>query len=246
MIADEIKTQQTDPVETIPEFSPIYKITIDPVTQKEKPSKKKMGEISNRLILQTGLTIPDLCKYLSEPYSYSWSGGLFNGTRSNDNWFEQSVFALDFDKGNITLEEAIDRLISMGIRPQFYYTTLSSSPDLLKFRIVMAVDRPVVNIAERTYVNDWLLYLFPEADKKCRDASRYFLGGRNGVILDVIPNNTEKFISRLGTNVIARDNGNTRKIVGLSPLTSDSIFEEKQQLLYNIYRKYIFKSIYCE
>ena len=75
-----------------------YEITIDPRKWNHKPTKKEAATITRNLIVQTGLTINHFAHIVTPPYSLTWSGGLFTGTRSNINWLRQSVFALDFDR----------------------------------------------------------------------------------------------------------------------------------------------------
>ncbi len=156
-----------------------YTITIDPTPQQHKPSKEEIGVISNNLKLVTGLTLNEFINYTSHPYSYTWFGGTFSGNISNINWSQQSVFALDFDQGNIDLPDALYKLNTLEIFPQVWYDTLSSSDTLRKFRIVIFLDEPVTKIEQRNLIADGLLALFPQADQSCKNPCRFFFGGKS-------------------------------------------------------------------
>ncbi|MBN8838454.1 MAG: hypothetical protein J0I09_14420 [Sphingobacteriia bacterium] len=214
-----------------------YTITIDPTSQQHKPTKKQMGKITNHLNLVTGLTINEFATYSTTPYSYSWSGGLFNGKICNANWYQQSVFALDFDKGLITIDDALKRLNELEIFPQLWYSTFSDSPRLRKFRIIFFVDEAVENEAVRELISTSLLRLFPEADKQCKNACRIFLGGKEAHVLNQQPIQLKRLVDILCINIIAKDSGKTRKIpANFSIYKSSTNSVSKQALLYNNYR----------
>ena len=124
-----------------------YYITIDPTSQYTKPPKDiiTIGKISNSLNLVTGLTVNEVAKYLTHPYCYTWSGGIFNGNICNENWTEQSVIGLDFDnkKLKIDIESVIERFHSLEIYPQLWYSSLSYSDELRKFRVLIFLDEKI-------------------------------------------------------------------------------------------------------
>jgi len=212
-----------------------YTITIDPTPQEHKPTKKQMGVITNHLNLVTGLTINEFATYSSPPYSYSWSGGLFNGKISNANWYQQSVFALDFDKGLISIDDALKRLNQLEIFPQLWYSTFSDSPALRKFRIIFFLEEPVQDPSIHKLIATSLLGLFPEADKQCKNACRIFLGGKEAHVINQQPIQLKRLVDILSIELIAKDGGRTRKINN-ALLQSSMKTGTKQALLYNMYR----------
>jgi len=113
-----------------------YQITIDPHSQFVKPSKPEMGRISNNITLSTGVTINEFASLISYPNCFTWFGGSLNGKICGENWAAQNVVSLDFDKGLVTVDEVIERLRTEELMTQFWYSTLSDSPELRKFRIV--------------------------------------------------------------------------------------------------------------
>jgi hypothetical protein len=191
-----------------------YTITLDPTPQHTKPKKDKrtMGTISNRINLATGLTINEFATYVSQPYGYTWFGGTLNGSICNEAWNGQSVFAIDFDKGKISVDDAIKRLEKVELDPQLWYTSLSSYEELHKFRIVLFVEEPVRELGHRNRIVNGLLALFPEADKKCKNAGRFFFGGRESNILSQRPIPTQKLLDISSIVSIVKDHGKTRKI----------------------------------
>lgn len=215
-----------------------FNITIDPTSQFTKPPKddNSIGKISNSISLVTGVTIDNFQSLTSRPKSYTWFGGLFDNNLSNENWKEQSVFAIDFDKGNILVEDALKRLHEKSIYPQLYYTTLSSSEELLKFRIVLFIDVPIKIEQHRKNIIDGLLRLFPEADKTCRNACRFFFGGIDSFILHYEPISTQKLLDAMCIELITKDNDRPRGLY--SGDTENCQLGEKRALPYNIYEKY--------
>ena len=75
------------------------------------------------------------------------------------------------------------RLKEIGIVPQIWYTTFSDSPELRKFRVVIFLDTPITDIRIHKLIHESLFSLFPEVDNVCKDASRYFFGGKNCTIV---------------------------------------------------------------
>jgi hypothetical protein len=218
-----------------------YTLTIDPTPQHHKPSKKQMGTITKSLTLATGLTINEFATYTTQPYGYSWAGGLFNSNICNTNWVQQSVFALDFDKGLITTDQVLDRLQKIEINPQLWYSTFSDSTDLRKFRVVLFIDTPVKDEEIRKLIVTSLLSLFPEADKSCKNAGRIFLGGKESHVISDQPISLTRLVDILSIELIAGDSGKTRKLPTTLFSTSTKTVPECT-FLYNKYRSIHFQT----
>lgn len=222
-----------------------YTITIDPTPQQTKPSKNKIGEISNNLLTVTGLTINEVATYVDQPYGYTWSGGIFNGNPTNKNWKSQSVFGLDFDNKTlkITPEAVIQRFEEYKITPQLWYRTFSSTSDLLKFRVLLFMDHEISNSGIHNIITNGLKQMFPEADPACFNKARIFFGGKNPEVIHHQPIDTLKLFENLSILQISKDNGRTRSIskplLGCSGGCEDfqQYFGEKQTFLYNNYRR---------
>lgn len=200
-----------------------YTITIDPTVQTNKPSGAEVGKISKSLTMVTGLTITDIARIISQPYSYTWSPAVFNSSRSNSTWREQEVFALDFDSG-ITPEEVINRLKEFDIIPNLIYFTFGDSPERRKFRLVIFIDTIINELEVKQDIQKGLLKLFPEADKSCCDTARMFFGGTISEVLNEEPIPFNKILDFISIVQFSGVHNSNKKI------------REKRLLLYYIYR----------
>jgi hypothetical protein len=212
-----------------------YEITMDPRTWRTKPSENEKITITRYLTIQTGITISQFSQLVSSPGSHTWSGGLFNGLRSNNTWEKQSVFALDFDDGKITIDEVYSRLKDIGIVPQVWYSTFSDSAEHRKFRVVLFLDTPVTDIRIHKLIHESLFSLFPEVDNVCKDASRYFFGGRECTIVHEAPLSASAFIDALTIQIYSKDSRSFRKIPLKSSYYTGLNSAQKPTSLYNIY-----------
>ena len=126
-----------------------YQLTINPTPLKSKPLKSdnSIGIIYNNLNLVTGVTVNEINSFVQQPYSYTWSGGIFNGPVLNNTWESQSVIGLDFDNKETIIypEDVIKRLENYSITPQVWYRTFSSTDHLLKFRMMLLLDNKIID-----------------------------------------------------------------------------------------------------
>lgn len=212
-----------------------YEVTIDPRKWNHKPTKEEAKTITKNLIIQTGLTINHFSQIVSPPLSFTWSGGLFNGTRSNNNWNQQSVFALDFDKGTLTIEEIYSKLKDIGVIPQLWYTSFSDSQSLRKFRVVIFLDTPITDKRIHGLIYASLFSLFPDVDKDCKDPSRNFFGGKECTVVHTNPISTSTFIDALTIQLYSSDSKSFRKVPLDSSYYSGLNSAQKPTFLYNIY-----------
>lgn len=213
-----------------------YQITIDPRPRTSKPNDEEKESITSHLTVQTGITISQFAELVSPPYSLTWSPGIFNGTRSNSNWTEQSTYSLDFDKGTISVDEVYSRLKEFGVVPQLWYYTFSDSPALRKFRVVIFLDTPVTDRAINKLILLSLLSLFPEADQSCKDESRFYFGGRESQVVHTEPISSSLLIDALSIQMYTSDSNSFRK-VPMGPIQNYiTKSAENPAFLYNIYR----------
>lgn len=223
-----------------------YYITIDPTPQKTKPPKtrKAVGTISNNLNLVTGLTINEVAKIVDQPYSYTWSGGIFDGSPAVINWQRQSVIGLDFDnkKLKINPDVVFTRFEEIQIIPQLWYRTFNSTDDLIKFRVLLFLNSEIEDSEIQNTLFAGLKTMFPEADSQCFSLARFFYGGTSPEILTYLPVDAVKLFEQVSINKITRDKGRTRSIS--TPFQGCSFFVgelekengEKKTFLYNKYR----------
>ena len=188
-----------------------HKILLDKVKYSNKPDKKEIGGINNRIIKNpVEITLEELSKLVTQPNGQTWMPGYIQGKRSNANWKYQSLFALDFDSG-ITFLEVLTRLKEFGIDCNFAYTTFSNSDKFPKFRVIFQLNAVIIDKSIRDKIQLALMELFPEVDKSCKDASRIFFGGK-----EIIYKNYEYYLDLntllMGATTYATKNTNTKHL----------------------------------
>lgn len=184
-------------------------------------------------------------------------GKLENGYRS-DCCVEQQVFALDFDSG-ITLQTVKERCEAYSLSETIIYHTLSHRDHgNERFRVLFITEQPVQDSFVIKAIICMLLWIFPEADKACKDLARIFLGGRELVFYNEDARVSlvyllDAFRKSLGRNGHYRRNAESfARDTGVMlwkeiPMVMhkheiDGIFGEKRAVDFNIYRAYALNS----
>lgn len=221
-----------------------HQITIDPTPVPSKPPQEIRGKIQSQVINVVDVTIDEFSQLVTPPYSFTWSGGIFNGKPKTENWISQSVFGLDFDRGEISVQAVYDRLIEYGITPQLWYETFSSSDSLIKFRVILFLDEPISNLKLRQFITKELLKLFPEADQSCSDAARYYFGGINSTITSHTPTPTTLINDMAGIISCVSNSKRLRKVPIQDINEHNELFAPKRAYLYDIYRNNHFGANY--
>ena len=108
---------------------------------KEKPQGKQCGWVQKSLT-ETDITIEELADALC--HGASFKPGVLQGGMKADNWTQQQLFGLDFDNG-MCIEEAYNKVISLGIVPCFMYTTFSHKEEHHKFRMIFCNDTVITD-----------------------------------------------------------------------------------------------------
>ena len=215
-----------------------YPITIDPTPLKEKPEWSIRSHINRRLNKNINVTIDQLSNLVAPPNSFTWSPGIFNGTPSNDNWSSQSIFALDFDDGELSIKEVYNRLHLYEIKLQLWYETFSSCETLFKFRVVLFLDYPVTNPKIHKLISLGLLKLFPEADQSCKDQARYYFGGSAATVTSYSPISLSNLIFITSTTLCAGDSMRNRSLPIMEINSTIVETAPKWELLYYNYKNY--------
>lgn len=110
-----------------------------------------------------------------------WSPGIFqNGIRNNANLDQISLLVLDFDAG-MALAEAL-----IAFKDYKHIIGTSKSHGIEKggvvadrFRVALAIDKPVINDSEFKAVWFAAFAKWPAADRACKDAARFFFPCKN-------------------------------------------------------------------
>lgn len=103
--------------------------------------------------------------------NYCWSPVEYSGgLRRKANFVKANWLALDFDNGEMSIEDAINTFCDMIC---IIGTTKSHSPDLHRFRVILRMERPCTNYLEYEYNLKKITSLYP-CDPAPKDAARFF------------------------------------------------------------------------
>lgn len=146
---------------------------------KEKPQGKQCGWVQKSLT-QVNITIENLADALV--HGASFKPGVLAGGNKAENWVEQQLFGLDFDDG-IRIEEAYNKVISLGITPCFMYTTFSHKEEHHKFRMIFCNDTVITDGNIRDRLQATLMGVIGGIDEVCFNRDRLFFGGKGQIAL---------------------------------------------------------------
>ena len=146
---------------------------------KEKPQGKQCGWAQKNLT-QVNIEIENLADALVHGASFK-PGVLVNGNKA-ENWYQQQLFGLDFDNG-LQIEEAYNKVISLGITPCFMYTTFSHKEDHHKFRMIFCNDTVITDGSIRDRLQATLMGVIGGIDEVCFNRDRLFFGGKGQIVL---------------------------------------------------------------
>ena len=145
----------------------------------EKPQGKQCGWVQKSLT-QADITIENLADALVNGASFK--PGVLVGGNKAENWNQQQLFGLDFDDG-IQIEEAYNKVISLGIIPCFMYTTFSHKEEHHKFRMIFCNDTVITDGNIRDRLQATLMGVIGGIDEVCFNRDRLFFGGKGQVVL---------------------------------------------------------------
>lgn len=146
---------------------------------KDKPQGKQCGWVQKSLT-QVNITIENLADALV--HGASFKPGVLAGGNKAENWIEQQLFGLDFDDG-IRIEEAYNKVISLGITPCFMYTTFTHKEEHHKFRMIFCNDTVITDGNIRDKLQATLMGTIGGIDEVCFNRDRLFFGGKGQTVL---------------------------------------------------------------
>lgn len=146
---------------------------------KEKPQGKQCGWVQKGLT-ETDITIEELADALC--HGASFKPGVLQGGMKADNWVQQQLFGLDFDNG-MCIDEAYNKVISLGIVPCFMYTTFSHKEEHHKFRMIFCNDTVITDGSIRDKLQATLMGAVGGIDEVCFNRDRLFFGGKGNEVL---------------------------------------------------------------
>lgn len=145
----------------------------------EKPQGKQCGWVQ-KSISPTEITIKELADALC--HGATFKPGYLQGGNKAENWTQQQLFGLDFDEGT-HIEDAYNKVISLGLTPCFMYTTFSHSEEKHKFRMVFCNDVVITDGNIRDRLQATLMGVIGGIDEVCFNRDRLFFGGNGKVVL---------------------------------------------------------------
>jgi hypothetical protein len=155
----------------------IYQFTYHPTQLNRKPTTKTENWVIHNNMIHTGTTIENICKYIGNGYGYTVTPNLYSDNKpSSASFIGTSGFFLDFDL-NSNPEQIINRFNELGIKPNFWYTSFSDSPEYRKFRVCILLDDILTDPTTISNIYSNIFYHFP-ADTSCKDLARKFYGGK--------------------------------------------------------------------
>ena len=168
----------------------IYQFTYHPTQLNRKPATKTENWIIHNNMIQTGTTIENVCKYIGNGYGYTFTPNLYSDNKpSSKTFIGTSGFFLDFDL-NSNQEQILNRFYELNIKPNFWYTSFSDTPEYRKFRVCLLVDEILNDSTIISNIFSNIFYHFP-ADNACKDLARKFYGGKEVHFLTNEPNSLE-------------------------------------------------------
>ena len=169
---------------------------IDNVFYKTKPTGQDIGIIVKRLKRKEHIrevTAEELSQLVT--IGYSFTTAALNGTKEK-NFCSQQLAIVDIDNERkdipiMTIEDSINILENNKINYSFIYYTFNHSSALPKFRIVCILDEPITDPNEAKRLNQYIIFLFPQADKACHDLNRLYLGSNKEIATEVYDRTTK-------------------------------------------------------
>ena len=146
---------------------------------KDKPQGRQCGWVQKSLT-RVNITIENLAD--ASVHGASFKPGVLVGGNKAENWIEQQLFGLDFD-GGIRIEEAYNKVVSLGITPCFMYTTFSHKEEHHKFRMIFCNDTVITDGNIRDKLQATLMGTIGGIDEVCFNRDRLFFGGKGHTVL---------------------------------------------------------------
>lgn len=187
-----------------------FKLNIDSASYRKKPIGKDIASISKRLSSCTVMAPPAHIADLVGNQGKSMLPAIMNGGRKNENFVEQSVYAIDFDNdtykvdadGNKVKDEN-GRFIKVKAEGEkynslaeilennfikehgnFVYKTFSHTDEWERFRVVFFLNKPLKNTNEVALFYQYLASKLPNIDPATKDPARLFYGGTEAIEID--------------------------------------------------------------
>ena len=161
------------------DINPSYKIALGPVMQAKLPPGDPGWSAFNAGFVNRELPQMEIAAalYDGQPIT-TWHKDRW---RVGTNFLLGQHIGLDFDTEDArSTIPALLREPFIAHHAAMIYTTLSHTPDKPRARVVFLLDTPIVQAKNYALAASALLWLYGTADRSCRDAVRFFYGGKPG------------------------------------------------------------------
>lgn len=203
----------------------IHKIKLNSDVSINFKPKDNVSSLDAGITTEKVVTIKELSTLVTQPYAYIWTPHFFEGKRRKETWQSQSVFYLDFDNKNkvVSLQDILNQLSLMSIRPNIIYNTLSDTPQLRKYRVVIFIDSVIRCSETALWIQSNLVKMFPDSDPSCSTIERMVYPGFSVIHLDQIENSTIDIMNIINSFLVSTDtHGRTRKMKAIDYTVDDN------------------------
>ncbi len=156
-----------------------YKVALGPVLQAKIPANDPYWPTFNASFSNLELRAPELAGQLFDGHPVTtWHKHHW---RVTSNYLCGQHLGIDFDT-----EDARSTLPVLLRDPfiakyaSILYTTPSHTPDAPRARVLFLLDTPIMQPKNYALAASALLWMFGTADRQCKDAARFFYGGKPG------------------------------------------------------------------
>ena len=158
-------------------MKPTIQLSLSIQKHLEKPPQTEIAKLKWEA---SKMTLVDFAKAIESGHSFC-PVVFKDNRRSNNNFLQSNIFALDFDN-NENPNDIIELFKKNGIHVNLWYKTFSWKPNFRKFRIIIAFDETFTNRILRFRIQSGLIK-FTNSDRHCKDAARLFFAGKDPVVL---------------------------------------------------------------
>jgi hypothetical protein len=156
-----------------------YGIALGPQLQGKIPYGDAYWPTFNASFCNVSLSQPDIAAaiYEGQPITTQHK----NHWRHSSNYILGQHLGIDFDTED--RRSSLPVLKSdpfVGRYGTLIYTTPSHTPDKPRARVLFLLDNPIMQPANYVLAASALLWIFGSADRQCKDAARFFYGGKPG------------------------------------------------------------------
>ena len=157
----------------------VYKVAFGPVMTAKLPPGDSRWRWFNGSFENVELRQDEIAArlYAGQPITTQHS----NHWRTSANYLAGQHLGLDFD--TCDKDSAISTILKdpfVRKHASIVHSTISHSPDQPRTRVIFLLDTPIQQAKNYCLAASALLWVFGSADRQCKDAARYFYGGKPG------------------------------------------------------------------